>query len=295
MGESRHIKKEEHSSKETSPIIAHKGGVLKKVREERGLSLENVHEATKIPLDALRAIEEGYTVKILSEFYIKGFLKIYAAYLNLDVSEIIDNYKKETLPKHIDHPVIEDFKMTQWVSRILTRRRKRQIVIISAGMICLFLLFKVTSFLMAQKPSSEKRYETNKNQEEQVSKKDQQVKENKIFVEKKVEPKAVVSSKTMIQKSDQLTQVVIKKVVLTVRAKKNSWLRVKSDGQVVFQSTLQSGAVETWSANEKIEISGNNIGQLEFELNGKLIGPLSKSNRQAKMLIATAEGLTVTK
>ena len=35
------------------------GVILKQEREAQGLSLDIVHEATKIPLDALRAIEEG--------------------------------------------------------------------------------------------------------------------------------------------------------------------------------------------------------------------------------------------
>ena len=48
-----------------------KGSLLKKVREAKGISLEVVHEHTKIPLDALRALEEGYTIRTLSPFYQK--------------------------------------------------------------------------------------------------------------------------------------------------------------------------------------------------------------------------------
>ena len=54
------------------------GKLLKKAREERGLSIDAIHEGTKIPLDVLRAIEEGYTVRTLTPFYLKGFYKIYA-------------------------------------------------------------------------------------------------------------------------------------------------------------------------------------------------------------------------
>ena len=48
--------------------------ILKSTRMARGLTLEIVHEATKIPMDALRAIEEGYSVRILSPFYYRGFI-----------------------------------------------------------------------------------------------------------------------------------------------------------------------------------------------------------------------------
>src|SRR3989338_8287361 len=76
------------------------GVILKTARQEKGLSLESVYEATKIPLDVLRAIEEGYTVHTLSPFYYRGFLKIYAQYLDVDISKVIEDYKSEQLPKH---------------------------------------------------------------------------------------------------------------------------------------------------------------------------------------------------
>jgi len=66
-------------------------------------------------------------------------------------------------------------------------------------------------------------------------------------------------------------------------------------GVIVFQSTLRLGAVETWMADKNIEISGRNIHQLEFELNGKMIGALGRKDRRAKRLVVTKDGLKVTK
>src|SRR5258707_15713730 len=66
--------------------------LLKETRIAKGLTLEIVHEATKIPMDALRAIEEGYSVRILSPFYYRGFIKIYAEFLGLDVGEMYKHY-----------------------------------------------------------------------------------------------------------------------------------------------------------------------------------------------------------
>ena len=50
--------------------------LLKDTRLSKGLTLDIVHEATKIPMDALRAIEEGYSTRILTPFYYRGFIKI---------------------------------------------------------------------------------------------------------------------------------------------------------------------------------------------------------------------------
>jgi cytoskeletal protein RodZ len=84
-------------------------------------------------------------------------------------------------------------------------------------------------------------------------------------------------------------------VTLTVRAQEDSWLRVKADGNVVFQSTLKKGVPETWTAKETVELSGKNINQLEFELNGKMIGVLGRNDRGARQLIVTKDGLSVKK
>src|SRR5471030_1206017 len=73
--------------------------ILKTTRQAKGLTLEIVHEATKIPMDALRAIEEGYSVRILSPFYYRGFIKIYAEFLGLDVEEMYKQYGLDAAPK----------------------------------------------------------------------------------------------------------------------------------------------------------------------------------------------------
>src|SRR5579863_5977291 len=78
---------------------SNKPSILKSTRESKGLTLEIVHEATKIPMDALRAIEEGYSVRILSPFYYRGFIKIYAEFLGLDVGETYKQYGLDQAPK----------------------------------------------------------------------------------------------------------------------------------------------------------------------------------------------------
>src|ERR1035437_1226867 len=76
-----------------------KPSVLKSTREAKGLTLEVVHEATKIPMDSLKAIEEGYSVRILSPFYYRGFIKIYAEFLGLDVEEMYKQHGLDQAPK----------------------------------------------------------------------------------------------------------------------------------------------------------------------------------------------------
>ena len=62
------------------------GEKLKKIRQTKGLSLEEVHKKTKIHINILKAIE-GESLTNLSPIYLKGFLKIYCNFLGLDPKE----------------------------------------------------------------------------------------------------------------------------------------------------------------------------------------------------------------
>lgn len=282
-----------------------KGRYLKKVREEKGLSLDTVHEATKIPLDALRGIEEGYTVRTLSSFYVKGFLKIYAQFLDVDITKVVEDYKTEELPSYIKQDV-EDFNIAENVSKFLTKKRKQQIVIACGAILFLALLFFIISFFgrLSKDNSKDKSRQTVKKVliNPTVEKKTGDSKP-KVTITETVKPKNPVSSPAVPAATVVSTPVNIppqqpaaaKAVILTIRAQKPSWLRVKSDGAVVFQSTLREGAVETWRADDNIVISGKNLNQLEFELNGNLFGTLGRKDRKAKELIVTKDGLKVTK
>src|SRR3989338_3787676 len=97
------------------------GQLLKQTRESKNISLETVQEATKIPLDALRAIEEGYTVRTLSTFYYWGFVKIYAKFLGIDVREVIENYQPEKLPQPISVDKTKETKVYKKLKFPLTQ------------------------------------------------------------------------------------------------------------------------------------------------------------------------------
>lgn len=295
------------------------GTLLKSTREARGLSLQVVHEATKIPMDVLRAVEEGYTVRTLSPFYLKGFIKMYAEYLRINVQDIHDDYNKREstavpplpAPSRPTPSFAETFDLEQWMAGVFTPRRKQQIAALAACLIAFFFLFKIITFFTHKRPGPIDLAETKK---AKVSSAVQAAPEKKIPAEgssrrpepiglkgtssvKAPEAAAVPKISPKPSAEPAATSYVSppsqKEIMLTVRAKKDTWLRVAADGVTVFQSALDRGKSETWLAHDKIEISGKNMQQLEFELNGKLIGALSRRDNKAKKIMITREGLSV--
>lgn len=88
------------------------GGVLKKTRLDYGLSLEQVHAATRIKKIYLEALEDEDFGRLPGAVYVTGFVKSYADYLGLDSEKMLQLLKKKTGPKPVrpvyNFPVAND-------------------------------------------------------------------------------------------------------------------------------------------------------------------------------------------
>ncbi len=70
------------------------GADLKKMRMEMEIPLEEISEATNIRIDMLLTLEEDTRKLFLPVVYIKGFLKSYARYLQVDENIVIQGFLK---------------------------------------------------------------------------------------------------------------------------------------------------------------------------------------------------------
>lgn len=304
--------------------------LLKDTRQNKGITLEMVHEATKIPLDVLKSIEQGYSVHKLQTFYYRGFIKIYAKYLELDETRVLQEYGVEASAAPKPQPsVVKESKSNKQISSAIPvgntlrnavrpvlkhdflKTRKGQLVVVALIIVLAFLFFRSRSEPKQSTPSDKNTKKsvvkvqpasTTKPKVKETAVKETSVKEEKKEVSAKpvtqtaaatpvVEKTEDVRSAAPEAKSDKTS----KPIELTVRATKSGWLQVKVDGQVIFQSTLKKGDAESWKAQTEIELSGKNINLLEFELNGKMLGALGASDRGAKKVVFTKDGLSVKK
>ena len=71
------------------------GSVLKRMRANKDLSLEEISNATKIQVKYLRWLEEDHYKRLPAPVYVEGFLKSYARYMDEDDKKIIALFRKE--------------------------------------------------------------------------------------------------------------------------------------------------------------------------------------------------------
>ncbi len=69
------------------------GHILREARENKGLTLEQVQEATRINSRFLNALELGEYGTLPTPVHVRGFLRNYARFLGLDPQPLLDRYQ----------------------------------------------------------------------------------------------------------------------------------------------------------------------------------------------------------
>lgn len=259
------------------------GERLKKIRLQKGLSLEEVSKKTKIHLNILRGIEEDGIIN-LSPVYIKGFMKIYCRALGVDPKDFIAGYQDPQVQKPVLHeektPLVRVSlaKLSSFKLPFEPKAAARVAVIIVAAFIGLSLLRFAWNRIQAisHKPKTAAVLKMPAVPKEQAPH------------EKEIKVKTDVREAKSQAKKEKAAEIR-----LGIYAKENSWAEVKIDGKTVLRNVLKKGRYETWQANDKIELSLGNAGGVELEVNTKRIPPLGRRGQAVKQIIITRDGLRV--
>ena len=71
------------------------GEKLRKLRTEFRMSLQDVSKVTRIQVKYLESLESGQYEKLPADVYVRGFLRSYARYLNIDEQALVKLYERE--------------------------------------------------------------------------------------------------------------------------------------------------------------------------------------------------------
>lgn len=83
------------------------------------------------------------------------------------------------------------------------------------------------------------------------------------------------------------------RVETTIRVKEKCWVRVRADGKLVFEGTLQPGAERTWGAGEAIDLVMGNAGGVRLTVNGEDLGPAGRPGQVVRRVFRRASGARV--
>jgi cytoskeletal protein RodZ len=269
---------------------------LKKIRQERGLSLEEVQKKTKIHPNVLRAIE-GDSITNLSPIYLKGFIKIYCNSLGLDPKEYLGETAqsgKPVLNAAVGRDIGERFEKKPALAKDLSV--KLNAIRPSSGLkkiIVFAVIAVILVFLGSKLIKAVSIWNKNRLAKARISASASVKAKNA----RELLPKETInkSSTKNIPKQARAQKELSQGFMLGISARDKSWISAKVDGKVVFHGVLARGRTETWQAKEKIELSLGDAGAVELQVNDQRFTKLGRRGQSLKNIIINKEGLKISR
>jgi len=228
-------------------VIMNIGELLRAERENKGLSLFDVEEKTKIRAKYLQALEEENFEEIPGEAYRIGFLRNYARFLDLDPEPILNQYKAQYESKEADslHPLYEQSsKMVEPKSDSYSSRTKLGFALIAIIIFTAAFLF--FSLKNGEKPPIQE-------QNPPVAEEEQKEPE---------QPESPLEPET---------------ITLEIVGKQQCWTEVRVDGSVQFSGHIYPGDTKSFEAKDSIQLRLGNAGGVDLIYNGKKEPPPGKA------------------
>jgi len=221
------------------------GKTLKKIREARYLSIEEISEETRIPKKIISNIEEDKLSEISSAFYARSFVRSYSQFLGaleeMPIREYLSGIKAKTSPQLM--------LKGEKVSGDWFLKHKKHIGAAVLTVFCIWLaLFSVA----------------------QVSR----------FVKN-----FCVKHKARIDERQEISKAKVEGINLEIEARYNTWMHVVSDGKTLFIGILKKKQKDNWQTEKDIELELGNAGGVSLRLNGKSLGIPGKRGDKRSFII----------
>ncbi|MFZ0286268.1 MAG: RodZ domain-containing protein [Terriglobales bacterium] len=281
---------------------------LKQEREQRGITLEEISQSTKIGTRMLQALEQDHFDQLPGGIFNKGFIRAYARCLGLDEEQAIADYlaasgnlasekgkdKKSDGPSDVssfellgevesrpsDLPwgsfaillLLVAIAFTLWGFHSRNARKNTRIPVASSGALApeAGLSPAPTATLPRASPRGEN------------------LPPAPVPVKPAGTHPTAVPAKLSAAPPERL-----KPLMLHITLHADSWLSVTSDGNEVLHGSFTAPTEESIRATKEIVVKAGNVGGIGLEFNGKTLPPQG-ANGEVKTLTFDANGLRPT-
>jgi len=263
------------------------GAILKRCREFHKISIEEAAEATKIGKNYLRALESDQLKEFQSLAYLKGFLRIYTAYLGLNPDDII-----RICEKQYDPATPKTGKQKEQVEEQVRRSFPWQKLVLPA---LLLIMLLATSALLDRSATSPPQRVVSKPTAAPIavppvlpirSTATTTVAERKTMPNvQQTSPPKPDTSRTARQNMQKLPVNIGEAFIVRMKVIQNSSIAVTIDGAALQSYDLAVGDIIEWKAEKNIAIELSNAGGVEAELNGKLLKPFGPAGKPTYVIL----------
>jgi cytoskeleton protein RodZ len=285
------------------PTLPSFGERLKRTRENKKISLDDVARATKINTRMLAALEQEKFDQLPGGVFNKSFVRTYARHLGLDEEQALRDYNSVAGPA-LAVGSSEDAELRAIAERKEKERAGRRASqglpwgIIAALLLVLALGLSVWGFF-TREPTSQvhARLSTPAVPSPEAPSAIPQVATDNLAVQPaptevaRTESLRDIGDNNSTEAEPQATPSM--PIALVVKAREDSWLSITVDGKSFYQDTLAAGLQKDVSAQNQVVLKSGNIGGLDITFNGNTL-PSQGSAAEVKTLTFTPGGLKQT-
>ena len=252
------------------------GALLEKKRREKGLSLKDVEQATKIRTRYLEGLESEDYSALPDAVYVQGFLKTYANFLGLDGERLSRELKERRAPRRErqlighdegDPEAVGEPELPPITLGGVERRRVSGVTVLTVTLAVL-VLAAVIGVLYFIGRGSQSPVETAVESGSKPSQEEKQPVKEPVADQEATTPVAHVDRETENEPAPETLRTTVRAVDYP------SWLNIQTDQTVPYSQVTQPGFSQTFEARDSITISAGNAGAVEVEVNGRNFGRL---------------------
>lgn len=272
------------------------GQMLREAREDKGIDLKEVERALKIRRKFLMALENDQPINELHDIYLKGFLRSYARYLDLDPDQVVQSYgsgppQTEPSPQSQQFPPAPSFSAMDSGKAEETPRPRAQGVLIPLSGVVVAVVILFVGVSMVRKANSLSPAEATTawalTQEVEASK------TMTDTVGADITPQGSPTATSTPARTPTATSTptvtptpspeFYTGVTIELIARENAWTQIRVDGKKAFEGMLERGMRRHWRGEDRVEVRCGNAGGVEAIVNGESIGLLGDEGQVVDM------------
>lgn len=240
------------------------GEILRNKRLEKGLTLEDVSNLTKVRKKYLEALESGNYNEIPGKVYVKSFLKIYSDFLGLDRFYVLKRYQSEIVPE--ENIVIPPTYYMPVNNKVTTKssRTRTLLYVIAIIISVVLIIWGINRIRSSYVPSNITNNETIEN----ASSANDQIEPPEVEIP--IEEIALTPKPQEIKHNfDKLT--------LKINSSTYSWISKTIDGKKTISYTMLPNKSESFDAQKSVNLRIGNAYGVKVNVNGFDLGNLGNS------------------
>lgn len=279
------------------------GERLQREREMRGITLEEIAEATKIGTRSLRALEEQDFDKLPGGIFNKGFVRAYSKYLGIDEDQAVADYQtaineaqssgKLTRPEYDPPLIVEEETASKEPVRIPWGLLILIALVIAVGFAAKSYYAQHGWAKLRRQPSPAANKianvpapaaEPSANAAVPASNPPAtDIAQKPAASDTKSSVPAEVSATSALSANGSVFEV-------KVRAKEDAWVEISADGKRVLSELLKANTDKVVHAEKIVVLTTGNAGGIEVSQNNQALPPLGDSGVKKKITI-TPQGV----